>query len=200
MKVGSIVFYFVFVSLLVIASFSGCIGNGKYNSFKDKSGIEMAYASTSGLVYVFDHVSGDCYQIGNEKNWSYVYRDAGAGWKFVQFDIGINNNIKNNPVSFRPSALVDTDNSRYVILYTSNCMDFNSEICDESHKLRAYYENSTIEPGEYKSFTLVYKIPISSIPKEFDYWLYGAGQSDSIPFLWRLMGLSLNDTGTLNLR
>ena len=113
--------------------------------------------------YVFDQI-GDC--------------KAGAGWKFIQYYFLVK--TYNVTADFEFRSLVDTENFRY--LYSYNESSCASEPLFTSRK---------INPGELKDFILYFKVPANSVPKEMNYWLYGAGRSD---------GELFNDTGTIQLK
>jgi hypothetical protein len=158
----------IILCLIFVISISGCVfggreDNNRNNIFKDKTGMITASVGVDAGPYVFDQI-GDC--------------QASAGWKFIQYSFSVETH--NVTAHFEFLSLVDTDNFRY--LYSYNESTCASEPLFTSRK---------INPGEHKDFILYFKVPANSVPKEMNYWLWGAGLSD---------GELTNDTGTLQLK
>jgi hypothetical protein len=153
------------ICILSIILISGCIsGNRTQNTFKDfESGNKTAHVM-AGYITVLDSISTECV--------------AKTGWKFVKIGVSIANYRNDDSITFAPRGLIDTDDLHYL---------YNEEACYS--KMDTGYGNGTIAPGGYSSFTITFEVPMTSVPNKLDYYLFGAGMSDSPHSLWNRLYL-----------
>jgi hypothetical protein len=184
------IFPYLFLLILV----SGCIffqdpGVVKSvwgNSFMNDSQ-HCAYAFSEPAI-TLENFSGDCYREKKEgEEFQTFQREPGIGWKFITFKVHLHNEMNASMLEFNPIYIIDTDNLIYGNDNIYNSI-YNSKlkVCDYGYEFfdRSYDLERKVGPNEYKEFTLVYKIPLSSVPDRFYYyistedhsWISGTGE------------------------
>jgi hypothetical protein len=154
--------------------------SGKSNIFLvgDNYNDGTVYVSTEEGIALSDQFSTYCLKTNKyQERRSYLKSEnASIGWKFITFGVSITNNLKNNSsIIFNPGELIDTDKLSY-----SKDQIYNYNFCgDDAFASSNYDLERKIEPNNYApTFTMLYKIPMTSIPDKFRYYIHATNTNE----------------------
>ena len=121
-------------------------------------------------ISIDDHLDIDFWEgYGSRSSVGSKDYDAGVGWKFVIFEMGITNKA-NDTRTFIAGRIEDENGMTY------RCYHLDDTLEGTPHYgiIHTYKDYVKLSPGEVAFISFAYKMPTNAVPEKFHYHIYNS--------------------------